>query len=118
MRLRGIGKLAARHGGMGLPAETLDQPHAEAPLELADLQAHRRLRQVQPARRGGEAAVLDHLEKGPQLVEVEAAHLKEFLIDMISKIQFALFSAWLQREAHFEGGGAQAIDIAWASRLD
>ena len=55
----------------------------DAALELADLQADCRLREVELARCCGEAAELDHLEESPQLIEVEAAHLKEFLIDEI-----------------------------------
>src|SRR5450432_370449 len=71
-----LDEFAARHGGVRLLAQALDQPHAEAPLEFADLQADRWLRQVETARRRGEAALLDHLEEGPQLVEVEAAQPK------------------------------------------
>jgi hypothetical protein len=74
--LRGLHQRAARHRGMRLLAEALDQLHAEAPLEFADLQADRGLRQVETARRGGEIAELDDLEQGSQLVEVEAAHAK------------------------------------------
>jgi hypothetical protein len=61
---------------MCLLAQALDQLHAETPLELADLQADRRLRQVEPPRRRREAPLLDHLEEGPQLVEIEAAQPK------------------------------------------
>jgi hypothetical protein len=57
-------------------AEALDQPQAETPLEFADLQADRRLGQVEPPRRCREAPLLDHLEEGAQLVEVEAAQPK------------------------------------------
>ena len=39
--------------GMGLPAQAFDQGHAKPPLEFADLQAHRRLRQVEVARGSG-----------------------------------------------------------------
>jgi hypothetical protein len=68
---------------MRLLAQPLDQAHAEPPLELADLQAHGGLRQVQLARCGREAAELDDLEERPKLIEVETAHLKEFLINPI-----------------------------------
>src|SRR3981189_2459483 len=66
--LRSLNELAARHGGMRLLAQALDQPHAETPLEFADLQADRRLRQVETARRGRETAVLDRFDDsgGPQ----------------------------------------------------
>src|SRR5882724_5343824 len=71
-----LDELAARHGRMRPLAQALDQPHAETALEFANLQADRRLRQVEPSRCRGEAALLDHLEKGPQLVEVEAPQPK------------------------------------------
>src|SRR5439155_6454031 len=76
-------EFAARYGGMRPLAQALDQPHAETPLKLADLQADRRLRQVEPARRCREAPLLDHLEEGLQLVQVEAAQLKVLLIKRI-----------------------------------
>ena len=71
-----LDQFAARYGSMRLLAQALDQPHAETPLKFADLQADRRLRQVEPARRRREAPLLDHLEEGPQLVEIEAAQPK------------------------------------------
>ena len=49
--------------------------------ELANLQAHGGLREVELARGGREAAEFDDLGQRPELIEVEAAHLKEFLID-------------------------------------
>ena len=49
---------------------------AEASFELANLQADRRLGQVETACRRREAAVLDHFEQSAQLIEVEAAHPK------------------------------------------
>ncbi len=61
---------------MRLLAQALDQPPAEAPLELANLQADRRLRQVETARGRRETPLLDHFEEGPQLVEIEAAQSK------------------------------------------
>ena len=71
---RRFNERAARHRGVRLFAEALDQLHVEAPLELADLQADGRLRQVEMTRGGRKAAALDHLEQGAQLVEAEAAH--------------------------------------------
>ena len=73
---------AGRRGVRSL-AQPLDQPHAEPPLELADLQAHGRLREVELARGGREAAELDDPQERPELIEVEAAHLKVFLIEFI-----------------------------------
>ncbi len=59
-----LDELAARYGSMRPLAQALDQPQAETPLKLADLQADRRLRQVEPPRRRREAPLLDHLEEG------------------------------------------------------
>ena len=89
--LRRLDELAARHGSMRPLAQALDQPQAETPLEFADLQADRRLRQAEPARRCREAPLLDHLEEGPQLVEVEAAHPK-FSLSKRLKQQICLTS--------------------------
>src|SRR5262245_1625448 len=69
----------ARHRGVSLLAQAFDQLHAEAPFELTNLQADCRLRQVEMARGCREAAALDHLEQGAQLIEVEAAHPKGLL---------------------------------------
>ena len=57
-----------------LLAEPLDQPDAEARFELADLQADRRLREVERARGGGEAALTHDFRQRTQLVEVEIPH--------------------------------------------
>src|SRR5258708_31348435 len=73
---RGLDQRAARHSGVRLLAQTLDQPHSKTPFEFADLQADCRLRQVEAAGRGREASALDHFNDGPQLIEVEAAHAK------------------------------------------
>jgi hypothetical protein len=69
-------KRLARHRSVRLLAETLDQLHAEAPFELANLQADCRLRQVEMARGRREAAALDYFEQGAQLIQIEAAHPK------------------------------------------
>src|SRR5205807_7629173 len=76
---RGFNKRAARHRRVRLLAEALDQPHAETPLEFADLQTDRRLRQIEMARRGRKTAALDHSEQRVQLIEIEAAHPKRAL---------------------------------------
>src|SRR5262245_57455266 len=91
--LRGLDQSTARRGGMRLLAHALDQPHTEAPLELADLQAHRRLRQVELTRRGREASELDDGDEGPHLVEIEAAHLKESLIKSITTNNLPYYSS-------------------------
>src|SRR5262245_47277763 len=74
--VRGRDQLAARRRGMRLLAQPFDQANAETPLELADLQADRRLRQVEPARGSRKTSALHYLEEGLQLVEVEPAHPK------------------------------------------
>ena len=81
--LRGFDEIAARRRGMCLLADPFYQLHAETALELADLQAHGRLGEVELACGGGEAFELDDLEESPQLIEVQAAHLKESFIDEI-----------------------------------
>ena len=81
--LGGLEKLLAGRRHICLLAHALDQLHADPPLELADLQADGRLRQVELARGAGEAALVDNLLQRSQLIEVEAAHIKEVLIDMI-----------------------------------
>src|SRR5262249_45014823 len=72
--------------GMRLLAEPLDKLDGEAPLELADLHADCRLREMQLAGCGGEAPALDHCNEGPQLIQVEAAHLKASIIETITII--------------------------------
>ena len=62
-----LNELAAWHSGMCLLAQALDQLHAETPLELADLQADRRLCQIETARHSREPVALDHLEQDPRL---------------------------------------------------
>ena len=67
-------------GRPGTPAHALDQPHAEAAFELAELQADRRLGQAAPFRRGREAAQFHHVGEAAELVEAEIAHPKVFLM--------------------------------------
>ena len=74
--LRSLDEHAARRRGVCLLAQALDQPHLKTSLELANLETDRRLCQVEAPCRGGEAAALDHLEEGPQLIEIEAAHAR------------------------------------------
>jgi hypothetical protein len=68
--LRGYHELAARRGGMRLFAQALDKPHPETLLKLADLEAHRRLRQIKSACRGREAPALDDFEESSQLIGI------------------------------------------------
>ena len=65
------------------PADALDQFHAEALLEPAHLQAHRRLADAEPRGRGRETLQRHHVREGAQLVEIEPAHVKEFLMQCI-----------------------------------
>ena len=74
--LRSLDEHAARRRGVCLLAQALDQAHLKTSFEFAYLQTDRRLRQVEAPRRGREAPALDHLEKSPQLIEIEAAHAK------------------------------------------
>ena len=76
MRRDGFDEFTARNRGVRLLSETLDQLQTKSPFQFTYLQADRRLRQVEPTRRRGETAALDHFEKGPQLVEAEAPHSK------------------------------------------
>src|SRR5262249_43974329 len=73
-------------------SQALDQPHPETPLQLADLQADGRLGQMELARRRREASSLDHLDEGPQLIEVEAAHPQVFLIESIETTNLPYFA--------------------------
>jgi len=47
------------------PNQASDQAQAETSLELTDLQADCRLREIEPARCSREAALLDDLEESP-----------------------------------------------------
>ena len=64
-----------RRGRLDPPPEPLQQTHPEPPFELADLQADRRLRQVQQLRRRRDAAERDDLLEGMELIEIELSHL-------------------------------------------
>ena len=69
-----VGELAPGRGRRRLPPGPAQQRHAEARFELADLEAHGRLGEVEPLGRGRDAAELDDLDERLQLVEVEIAH--------------------------------------------
>ena len=58
--------------------------HAEALLELAHLQADRRLADAEPRGGGGEALLLDDVREGAELVEIEPAHPQVFLMQCIT----------------------------------
>src|SRR5262249_7577950 len=72
----GLDQRAAGCGRERTFAKPLDETHAEAAFELADLQAHRRLREIELPRRGREAAELHDFAERPELVEVQAAHIQ------------------------------------------
>ena len=78
--LRVGNQVLARRGGACLPADAVDQAQPDPLLQVADLQADRGLREPQMARRGREAAELDHGGQRAKLVKVEAAHLKVSLM--------------------------------------
>ena len=86
--MRAARSISSAPGGSGirLLAEPLDELEPEPLLELADLQAHGRLGEVEPARRGGEAAEPHDLDERVQLVEVQAAHVTPADASSISKI--------------------------------
>src|SRR5579885_3407637 len=88
--VRMLDQLPARRGDAHALADPLDQAEAPPSLELADLQADRGLRQIEPPRRGREAAERRHLGEGPELVEIEAAHLQVELIGPIAKANLLL----------------------------
>jgi hypothetical protein len=61
-------------------AAALNEAHLEALLELAHLLADGGLRQIQPRRRRGETAQLDHIGKGSQLIGMNTTHQKQTLM--------------------------------------
>ena len=65
---------------MRLLAEALDQLDAQAGFELADLQADRRLGEVERPRGGGKAPLSHHFRERAQMVEIQVAHAKLVLI--------------------------------------
>jgi hypothetical protein len=58
-----LDQLAARSRREGALAHAIDQAHAEPQLELADLQADRRLRKIEPLGRAGKTALGHDLGK-------------------------------------------------------
>ena len=74
---------------MRLLAEALDQPDAPAGFELADLQADRRLGEVERAGGGGKASLPHHFGERAQMVEVQVAHVKSILIKLEIMIRIA-----------------------------
>ena len=55
-------------------AQTIDQLHAKARLELADLETDGRLRQIEPPGRPREAALRYHFGQRAQVIRVQATH--------------------------------------------
>ena len=82
-------QLAPRRGRLDPPPEPLQQPHPEPPFELADLQADRRLGQVQRLGGGRDAAERDDLPERVKLVEIELPHAENsYATDRNNKISF------------------------------
>ena len=50
--------------------------------QMLDLQADRRLRQVETARRGGKAAKFHHVGEGLQMIEAEATHGPKYCLSI------------------------------------
>jgi hypothetical protein len=67
--------LAPGSGGEGVAADAPHQADAEALLQLANLNAHGRLAEIQPPRRRGKVALLHDLDEGAKLIKIEVAHL-------------------------------------------
>jgi hypothetical protein len=72
-------QLASGRCRLGTPADPLDQAQADAVLELADLQADRRLGEIEARRRGRKATELGDLSQGVKVVEIDASHSNYFL---------------------------------------
>ena len=89
-------KLRAGRGRRHAAADALDQLDAEALLELAHLQAHRRLADAEARRRGRKAPQRDHVREGADLVEIEPAHLKVFLMQCITDQSLLICTAGRQ----------------------
>ena len=71
-----LDQVASGRGRERTLPHAFDEGDAEAALELANLQANRGLRQVQPASCFGEAARLGDLREGAKLIEAQATHIK------------------------------------------
>ncbi len=71
---------SARRGGLEPLAYALDQFQVQLVLQLPNLQAYRWLGQVQSLGRCGEAAVRYDQREGMQVIQVESAHGKVFLM--------------------------------------
>jgi hypothetical protein len=56
--VRALDQLGARRGRVGRLPKSFDELHAQPLLELAHLEAHRRLSEVEASRRGGKAPEL------------------------------------------------------------
>ena len=78
---------------MSLLAQALDQLHAETSLQFAYLHAHGRLGKIEPACRRREAPALGHCLESSQLIQVEAAHLKSRIIQMMITMNLHYSSA-------------------------
>ena len=71
-----LDQVASGRGRERTLPHAFDEGDAEAALELANLQANRGLRQVQPASCFREAARLGDLREGAELIEAQAAHIQ------------------------------------------
>jgi len=78
----------AGRGGEGTLAHALEQGGAAPGLQLAHVQAHRGLAQVQALGGAGEAAVPGDLAEGPHVDRVQVHRSKVFLIVCMRTIYF------------------------------
>ena len=73
---------------------TLDQGHAHTLFKLAYLKADGGLTQIQTLGRSGEAAEFDDIDEGTEIVEIDAAHTKVFLMLCIICKTFLYGGGW------------------------
>jgi hypothetical protein len=78
-------EVAPGRGGDGSPSDSINETHAAARLELPNLQAHGRLREIELARRCQKTSPLDDLYERSQLIDAEAAHMNETLFRTTSR---------------------------------
>ena len=85
---------ASRLGQADLTPDAIEQPQPQLRLQGGDALAYRRLGQVQPLARIGEAAGFGHRDEGIQIGEVQDV---EFLLVMRFMKKMNLFHASLAR---------------------
>jgi hypothetical protein len=69
-----LDQLLPRFAQIGALAEPLHERDIQTTFQFLDLMRNRRLRQIQLFGSRGEVAMCDHLNKCPELIEIEAPH--------------------------------------------